>query len=514
MDPTGSSTPAATPCPPESYLHPTRLLIPSQPSGSSSAVRQPGRVRRQKTLLLEQAAILMQPERKLGPAPTVWKSIRAIILASYFNVLLICIPVSWALHFASPNEHSIIAAFSFLAIVSLAKLLAFATDELSIRVGHTLGSLISVSLGNVVELIVSIVALVRCEIDIVQSSLVGSIMSNLLLVLGTCFFVGGLRYSEQGFGPMLAQTNTSVLTISVIAVLLPSAFVMSLGNSSNSNTIDSLVLKMSHGVSMILLFIYAAYLFFQLFSHREHYRHDSVDILQSKKYTKNPFKIQKFRRGKVSKYTDIPLVDSPVTSRPHIHILEPEEQTSVVADVESGHVSPTSEEGFEEPQMNVSVTFGLLIAATAFVAVTAVFLVDSFNGLTITGHVSKEFLGVVILPIVGNAAEHVTEHVKAVTSSARGKLTFSLGVAVGSSIQIALFIIPFDVMLGWYLEKPLTLLFDPLQSIVLFLSVLTVNYTIQDGKSNWLEGTILICLYSIVCVTFWFYPGAEPLLTC
>ncbi|KAF8447180.1 Sodium/calcium exchanger protein-domain-containing protein [Boletus edulis BED1] len=465
-------------------------------------------------MLLEQAAILMQPERKLAPAPTVWKSIRAIILASYFNVLLICIPVSWALHFALPHEHILIAIFSFLAIISLAKLLAFTTDELSIRVGHALGSLISVSLGNAVELIVSIVALVRCEIDIVQSSLVGSILSNLLLVLGTCFFVGGLRYSEQGFGPMLAQTNTSVLTISVIAVLLPSAFVMPLGNSFDSNTIDSLVLKMSRGVSVILLFIYAAYLFFQLFSHRDHYRHDSVDILRSKKYTKNPFKIQKFRRATVPKYTETPLVDSPSTSQPQIHILEPEEQTSFAADLESGYIKTTSEEGFEEPQMNVYVTFGMLIAITALVAVTAEFLVDSFNGLTNTGHISKVFLGIILLPIVGNAAEHVTEHVKAVTSSAGDKLTLSLSVAVGSSIQIALFIIPFDVLLGWCLGKPLTLSFDPLQSIVLFLSVLTVNYTIQDGKSNWLEGTILICLYSIVCVTFWFYPGAEPLLTC
>ncbi|KAH0832935.1 hypothetical protein J3R83DRAFT_11902 [Lanmaoa asiatica] len=148
------------------------------------------------------------------------------------------------------------------------------------------------------------------------------------------------------------------------------------------------------------------------------------------------------------------------------------------------------------------------------VAVTAEFLVDSINGLTDTGRISKEFVGVILLPIVGNAAEHVT----AVTVSVKDKLTLSLSVAVGSSIVSSLLLCTisrtFIVTLAWILGKPLTLLFDPLQSIVLFLSVLTVNYAVQDGKSNWLEGMILMCLYLILCVTFWYYPGTSPLLSC
>jgi len=148
----------------------------------------------------------------------------------------------------------------------------------------------------------------------------------------------------------------------------------------------------------------------------------------------------------------------------------------------------------------------LLIFITVTVAITAEFLVDSINGITEGGHISKEFVGLILLPIVGNAAEHVT----AVTVSVKDKLTLSLGVAVGSSIQIALFVIPFITVLGWILGKPLTLLFDPFESVVLFLAVLTVNYVVQDGKSNWLEGMILMCLYVIVGVTFWFYPGSDP----
>jgi len=147
------------------------------------------------------------------------------------------------------------------------------------------------------------------------------------------------------------------------------------------------------------------------------------------------------------------------------------------------------------------------------VALTAEFLLDSMEGVTSTGHISKEFVGIILLPIVGNAAEHVT----AVTVSVKDKLNLSLGVAVGSSIQIALFVIPFIVTLSWILKKPLTLLFDPYESIAMFLSVLTVNYVVQDSKSNWLEGFILMALYLILAVTFWFYPGSDTsglLATC
>jgi len=176
-----------------------------------------------------------------------------------------------------------------------------------------------------------------------------------------------------------------------------------------------------------------------------------------------------------------------------------------VATVEQGEAGLASEKAeVAEPEMNVTVSIGLLVVVTVFVAVTAEFLVDSINGLTESGAIGKEFVGVILLPIVGNAAEHVT----AVSVSVKDKLMLSLGVAVGSSIQIALFVIPFTVTLAWILGKPMTLEFDPLESIVLFLAVLTVNYTVADGKSNWLEGMILMCLYIILAVTFWFYPGA------
>lgn len=170
--------------------------------------------------------------------------------------------------------------------------------------------------------------------------------------------------------------------------------------------------------------------------------------------------------------------------------------------------------GVEHPKLSVSVAIALLTIVMALVTVTAEFLVDSIGGLTSSGYISQEFVGIILLPIVGNVAQHITEHFAAVTHSVKNRVTLSIGVAVGSSIQIALFVIPFVVILGWIMGKPLDLLFDPLESIVLFFAVLTVNHATQDGRSNWLEGMILICLYIICAITFWYYPGSSYSITC
>ncbi|KAG9313601.1 calcium proton exchanger [Chiua virens] len=530
MDSTRSSTPVTEPSAAES-LNDTRQLLssPPQTAGSSSAFRESaaeGAVQQRKKISLRnRAATLMEPYKESRDHPQqVWQSLRAVILASYLNILLVCIPISWALHFALPEQQTLIFV---CALSSSFFRSSFSVQPNSLIPGHHTSCQADSHLlrmncrcesgkrsrGNTVELIVSIIALIKCEIDIVQSSLIGSILSNLLLVLGMCFFAGGLKFSEQGFGLIAAQMNSTLLTISVIAVLLPGAFMMvQEGNPDfDKTTTDHLILRMSHGVAIILLFIYASYLFFQLSSHKGLYKDDSEEILESKRYAQNPFKIKGFRKGKravaAPQYTETPRAASPISYSQAAGITQAIQPAS---EAELGQ-AVSEEEEMEQPQMSVPVSIGLLGVVTVLVAVTAEFLVDSINGLTDTGHISKEFVGVILLPIVGNAAEHVT----AVLVSVEDKLTLSLGVAVGSSIQIALFVIPFMITLGWIIGKPLTLLFDPLQSIVLFFQVLlTVNYVVQDGKSNWLEGMILMCLYLILGVTFWFYPGVPPPLTC
>jgi len=237
---------------------------------------------------------------------------------------------------------------------------------------------------------------------------------------------------------------------------------------------------------------------FQLFSHKSLYEDTNKDVQPTVPYlprlsrkAKNDIRAEQKAKADGTWIEPEP---APPELAPEPDVPEP--------DVEA---NKTKEEE-ETPSMSLVTSIVLLVVVTVFVAVTADFLVDSIDGLTDSGKIGKEFVGIILLPIVGNAAEHVT----AVTVSVKDKLTLSLGVAVGSSIQIALFVIPFIVTLGWILGKPLTLLFDPLESIVLFLSVLTVNYVVQDGKSNWLEGMILMCLYLILGVVFWYYPGSDP----
>ncbi|KAI0254958.1 calcium/proton exchanger [Lactifluus subvellereus] len=445
-----------------------------------------------------------------GKTPSVGQSIIAIIKTSRLNVLLVFIPLSWVFHFVKLNN-TLVFVFSFIAIIPLAKLLAFATEELSLRMGQTLAGLVNATLGNAVELIVAIIALVKCELAVVQSSLVGSILSNLLLVQGMCFFAGGTRFSEQGFGISAIQLNSSLLTLSVIAVLLPAAFHNAVQPPANG--VDPLtdaeeghdILAISHGVAVILLFIYLCYLVFQLFSHKNLYEDDHPESGKQKTIQYRDEKL--VRMLHISPPKAGPASSSPpAVNEPTVGEEIPPDVRFVEAGSKEDQKTGLTEDQEEKPQMSVPMTIGLLVAITVLVAITAEFLVDSIDGLTSSGHIKKGFVGLILLPIAGNAAEHVT----AVTVSVKDKLTLSLSVAVGSSIQIALFVIPFIVTLAWIMGKPLTLLFDPFESIVLFLSVLTVNYVVQDGKSNWLEGMILMCLYLIIAVTFWYYPVSDP----
>ncbi|GAA5820063.1 hypothetical protein JCM3770_002123 [Rhodotorula araucariae] len=423
---------------------------------------------------------LFVAERPIEREPTAMESLRAIVTASWLNVLLVFIPVGWALHFTHQDD-TIVFVFTFLAIIPLAKLLGYGTEELALRVGQTLGGLMNATLGNAVELIVSIIALVKCEIQVVQSSLLGSILSNLLLVLGMCFFAGGIKFTEQGFHSIAAQLNSSLLVISVIAILLPAGYNAAFADNQSAEVEQDRILKMSRGISVILLVVYLAYLFFQLFTHQHLYSEGHVDhndpILREGRQVWGLKDHRAFKQAK---------------------------SVQRQRRLEEGLAEDDEEEEAEHPTLHKWMALALLVVVTVLVAVTAEFLVGSINGLTEKHpELSVEWVGLILLPIVGNAAEHVT----AVSVSVHDKIDLSMGVAVGSSIQIALFVIPFMTILGWIMDKPLSLLFDPFESITLFLSVLIVNYTIQDGRSNWLEGFLLMMVYVIVAVAFYFYPA-------
>lgn len=286
---------------------------------------------------------------------------------------------------------------------------------------------------------VSVVALLDGEIRIVQSSMLGSILSNILLVLGCCFLVGGLRHDQQEFNSTVASTMSSLMAVSSASLIIPATLYAAMEGprknkpgSLEDSEIPSRQTKdnisvLSHGTAVILLVLYVLYLVFQLKTHSY-------------------------------------LFDEHPSTRP-----EDEEHSSP----ENGR------DGLEQHEQEVTLSpwaaGTALVVITVIVAICAEFLVGSINTIVETAHISKTFIGLILLPIVGNAAEHVT----AVVVAYKNKMDLAIGVAIGSSMQIALLVTPFLVILGWIIGEDMTLHFKTFETVVFFLSVLITNYLIS-----------------------------------
>jgi Ca2+:H+ antiporter len=303
-------------------------------------------------------------------------------------------------------------------------------------------------------LIVGIIALAHKEIIIVQTSLIGSILSNLLLVMGMCFFFGGVNRLEQFFNITVAQTAASILALAVGSLLIPTAFTWGQGAADVKTNLDE---QLSRGTAIILLFVYGAYLFFQLKSHRALYNEPSQ-------------KVEKRKRSKKEE-------GATLAALAH--------SGAAFGGTAGGQVNNETSYRVpdEEPEVPTLSLWGALVTlclATALIGLCAEYLVDSISEVTCTYHVSEYFVGLILLPIVGNAAEHAT----AVTVAIKDKMDLAIGVAVGSSMQIALLVLPLMVILGWIIGADMTLVFDDFQIVVLFVAVILVNYLIGDGKSR------------------------------
>ncbi|KAF9028165.1 calcium/proton exchanger [Hymenopellis radicata] len=395
-------------------------------------------------------SLFLRPASSRGPAPGYLQSLKSAATYSWVNVLLVFNPIAWALHYTHQTDGAVFA-MALLGVVPLAGMLGHGTETIALYTGDALGGLINASLGNATEFIIAILLLVKCEIRVVQASLlVRGLLSNLLLVTGMAFLVGGIRFSEQEFQQSAAQLNTSLLTLAVIALVLPSVFAFAIEQASGEDEERGIILEMSRGSALILIFIYMSYMVFQLYSHS--------------------------------------------------HLYNPE--NDVLLDSERPNGSDSDDEEKETPEMNLTVAICLLIASTGLTYVTAEALTDSLEGIGQTGAVSTEWLGLILLAIVGNAAEHVT----AVFVAYRNKVDLALAVSVGSCIQIALFVIPLLVLIGWMIGKPLSLLFDPLEVVTLFLSVLLVRFATEDGRTHYMSGVLLFGSYVLIAFSFWYYP--------
>ncbi|CAO3630327.1 unnamed protein product [Cunninghamella blakesleeana] len=362
-------------------------------------------------------------------APTFVSSLKTTITSSYFNILLVFVPIALIASYTNASN-PVVFSLNFLAIIPLAKLLGFATEEIALRTGSTIGALLNATFGNAVELILGVVALREGLIRVVQASILGSILSNLLLVLGLCFLLGGSTRQEQSFNVTAAQTSSSLLALTTLSLLIPAAFS---ATATSASEIEEGILKLSHGTALVLLVVYILFLIFQL--------------------------------------------------KTHTHLYEDE------ADEET-------------PSTTLSVSILSLIIIAGFVSLHAEFLVGAIEGVVESWGIDETFVGIILLPIVGNAAEHVS----AVTFAMKNKMNLCIGIAVSSSLQIGLLVTPVLVIAGWIIGEPMTLFFENFETVVLFSSVLIVNYLINDGRSNWLEGVLLLAVYVIVALAFYVHP--------
>jgi Ca2+:H+ antiporter len=343
------------------------------------------------------------------------------------NWLLALFAVALVARFLLHAPDLVVFVASALAIVPLAKWMGTATEELSARSGPGIGGLLNATFGNATELIIALFAIQAGLLEVVKASITGSIIGNILFVLGLAMLVGGWNRECQKFNQTVAGAQAAQLALGTIALIVPAVFTAAFGATSGRELIDA------EFTAALLLLSYALSLLFSL--------------------------------------------------RTHAHLFAAE------AAQECGEVWP------------VRKSVLVLAAATLGVAIMAETLVYSVEGVTHTLGWSELFVGVILIPIIGNAAEHLT----AVTVAAKDKMDLSLGIALGSSTQIALLVTPLLVFASLLLGHPMDLLFRPVELVAIASSVLIANIISLDGESNWFEGTQLLIAYGLLAVAFFVF---------
>ncbi|HJM24861.1 MAG TPA: calcium/proton exchanger, partial [Candidatus Thalassarchaeaceae archaeon] len=355
-------------------------------------------------------------------------------------LLLLAIPIT--LYFRYIEHDQSMAFFSSLvAIMPLAFLMGRATEEIALRTSESLGGLLNATFGNAAEMIIALLLIYRAYqetdaevemfyVHLVQASLIGSILGNLLLVMGLAFVWGGIHYTEQKFSETQVSSNGSLLLLAMIVLVVPSVFNYTVGGEQGAEGVANL----SHIAALVLLLMYGLFLFFQFRTHVELFATETHD--------------------------------------------------------------------HEEPEMSQRDAIILLVAATVLVSWMAEILVHSVEAAAEEVGLPHLFIGVILLPLFGNAAEHFT----AVSVAAKDKMDLSFAISMGSSTQIAVFVAPLMVLISWILKVPLTFDFGMLETVSAFLAVLIVNIIASDGKSNWLEGAMLLGAYAVLGAAFMFHP--------
>ncbi len=340
------------------------------------------------------------------------------------NWLLVLVPVAIILELTHGPAVAIFA-LSAVAILPLAGIIGHATEDLAARSGPQVGGLLNATFGNVTELIIAFFLILKDEIEVVKASITGSIIGNVLIVLGLSFLIGGWKREEQHFGRASATLHSASLVIAVVALLMPALFHLSPEATGFREE------AVSVGVATVLIAVYVLSLIFSFVTHRNLFR-------------------------------------------------------------------TTFDHG--EPKWSVRRAVGMLAGATVFVALMSEFLVGALEETVEEVGLSKLFVGLIIVPLVGNAAEHSS----AILLAAKDKMDVSIEIAIGSSTQIALFIAPLLVFISLAVGHPMDFIFSGIEIAAVAFSSAILGFIVLDGRSNWFEGAQLIAAYIIMAVSFYF----------
>lgn len=354
------------------------------------------------------------------------------IFTSWLDLFLVFVPVTIVLELLKA-DHLAVFISAGLAIIPLAGILGRATEHLTAHVGAGVGGLLNASLGNAAELIIALVALREGLHDVVKASLTGSIVGNILLVLGLSMLAGGLKYERQTFNQTAAGTGASLLLLAAVGLIIPALFHFTAADRG-----VAIERELSLEISFVLFAIYIMSLVFSLRTHK------------------------------------------------HVY-------------AGGGH-DPSNQ---SEKPWSRSRSITVLTVVTVLVAVMSELLVGALDHAAKTLGLTQLFIGVILVALVGNAAEHST----AVMVAMKNKMDLALGIAVGSSLQIALLVAPVLVFASYLFGRPLDLIFTPFEVAAVTISVLIVGFVSIDGESHWMEGAMLVGVYAMLAIAFYFLPA-------
>lgn len=388
----------------------------------------------------------------------------------FYYLLLLAVIAPIISLIGGPNQETAIFICSALSLIPLAMLIGRATEDLEYYVGPIAGGLLNATFGNAPELIIGIFALQAGLISVVKASITGSVISNALLVLGGSLALGGWRWGRQYFNSRDAGQYSAMMVMAVAGLVIPYVASLSITNQRRMQSI-------SIGIAIILLIVYVLYL--------------ALSVFHVRSQRRNPTR----RASPASKHPTVPLRTA----------AQDEDESEDEKEVEpvTGGADPRATQTAAVRPPSVWLAIAMLLVATAGAAWNSELLVGAIEPVAKQLSISTVFIGLVIIPIIGNAAEHST----ALIVAYRDHIDLSMAIAAGSSIQVATFVAPLLVLISLLYPQHLDLVFQPLELVLLGLATILFTFISLDGESTWLEGMQLLAVYIMACVVFFLLPG-------